>query len=540
MPGNNVSFENLNPASFLERSAFVYPDKPAVVYNGHVTTYAQYHERCRRLAAALRKVGVGKGDRVAFLSPNVPAMLEAYFGPLGIGAVLVVLNTRLSSGEIAYILEHSGSKVLIFDSELAPTVKGFKDEAPGVETYVQILDTHPLDPDIPGPDYETFIGQADPIPVLMGPDSELDTIAINYTSGTTGLPKGVEYNARGAYLNALGEALEIGLTWDSSYLWTLPLFHASGWCYPWAVTAVGGTHVCLRRVDPEEVYRLIGEQGVTHMCAAPTVLTGMYSSPAAEGQDLSGLNIMTAGAPPSPQVIRTIEGMGARIHHVYGLTETYGPHTICAPQTSWSSLSPEDLATTKARQGVPYVVNGTNLRVVDEDMNDVLRDSETMGEVVMQGNNVMTGYYNDDEATKEAFKGGWFHSGDLAVTHPDGYIELRDRAKDIIISGGENISTQEVEKVIMEHPAVLEVSVVGVPDDRWGEVPKAFVVVRDGQEAAGQDIIAFTQERIARFKAPKYVEFGDLPKTSTGKIQKYVLREKEWAGFEKRIHGSQG
>jgi len=275
------------------------------------------------------------------------------------------------------------------------------------------------------------------------------------------------------------------------------------------------------------------------MCAAPTVLTAMYSSPAAEGQDLSGLNIMTAGAPPAPQVIKTIEEMGARIHHVYGLTETYGPHTVCAPQLSWNDLSADEQAQIKARQGVPYIVNGTDLRVVDEQMNDVAKDGETMGEVVMIGNNVMARYYNDEEATDTAFQGGWFHSGDLAVWHPDGYIELRDRAKDVIISGGENISTQEVEKVIMDHPAVLEVSVVGVPDDQWGEVPKAFVVVREGQEATAESIISFTQERIARFKAPKHVEFGDLPKTSTGKIQKYVLREKEWAGHSSRIQGSQ-
>jgi len=539
MSTTNVSFQNLSPASFLERAAMVYPEKPAVDYNGRRFSYSEYHNRSRRLAAALQNAGVAKGDRVAFLCPNVPPMLEGYFGPLGIGAVLVALNTRLSSGEIAYILNHSGAKVLVFDSELAPTVKAFVDETSGVKTYVQVLDTHPQDPDIPGPDYESFIGQVEPIPTLHGPDSELDTIAINYTSGTTGFPKGVEYTARGAYLNAIGEVLEIGLNWESSYLWTLPMFHASGWCYPWAVTAVGGTHVCLRRVDPEEVYQQIREHGITHMCAAPTVLTAMYSSPAAEGQDLNGLNIMTAGAPPAPQVIRSIEQMGARIHHVYGLTETYGPHTVCAPQLSWADLSPDDRAQIKARQGVPYIVNGTELRVVDEEMTDVARDGETMGEVVMRGNNVMARYHNDEEATEAAFKDGWFHSGDLGIRHPDGYIELRDRAKDVIISGGENISTQEVEKIIMDHPAVLEVSVVGVPDDRWGEVPKAFVVVREGQEVTAESIITFTQERIARFKAPKHVEFGDLPKTSTGKIQKYILREKEWAGHESRIQGSQ-
>ncbi|MCS5667839.1 MAG: acyl--CoA ligase family protein [Dehalococcoidia bacterium] len=539
MPTTSVSYQDLNPTSFLERAAMVYPDKPAVVYNGRAVSYAEFHERSRRLASALQSAGVGKGDRVAFLCPNIPPMLEGYFGPLGIGAILVALNTRLSPGEISYILNHSGAKLLVFDSEFSPTVKSIIDETSGVETYVQVLDTHSKDPNIPGPDYESFINGSNPIPRLNGPDTELDTIAINYTSGTTGFPKGVEYTSRGAYLNAIGEVLEIGLNWESRYLWTLPMFHASGWCFPWAVTAVGGTHVCLRRVDPEEIYLLIREEGISHMCAAPTVLTAMYSSPAADGRDLSGLNIMTAGAPPAPQVIKTIEHMGAHIHHVYGLTETYGPHTVCAPQTSWNSLSPDDQAQVKARQGVPYIVNGTDLRVVDEYMNDVAQDGETMGEVVMRGNNVMAGYYTDEDATEVAFKGGWFHSGDLAVWHTDSYIELRDRAKDVIISGGENISTQEVEKVIMDHPAVLEVSVVGVPDDHWGEVPKAFVVVREGQEATAESIISFTQERIARFKAPKYVEFGDLPKTSTGKIQKYILREKEWEGHSSRIQGSQ-
>ncbi len=530
---------NLTPLLFLERSAAVYPDKAACIYNGGVTTYAQFYDRVRRHAAALRSVGVHAGDRVAYLVPNLPSMLEANFAPMGIGAVLVALNIRLSAREIAYILNHSGSKVLVFDSELADTVRQLRDDCPGVETYVQVRDTVPLATDIPSIEFEQWLASVEPLDELPGAASETDTLTINYTSGTTGMPKGVEYTPRGAYINALGEAMEMGMNWRSMYLWTLPMFHANGWCFPWAVTAVGGTHVCLRRVDPAEVYRLIREESVSHLCAAPTVLTGLYAAPEAASADLSGLTIMTAGAPPAPQVIRTIEGMGAEIIHVYGLTETYGPCTVAAAQPQWDGLPSDELARVKARQGVPFMVYGTGLRVVDENMVDVPKDVETMGEVVMQGDAVMKGYYDDPEATAEAFRGGWFHSGDLAVWHPDGYIELQDRSKDIIISGGENISSQEVEKVIMEHPAVLEVCVVGVPDDRWGEVPKAFIVPRDGGTVSADEIINFTRDRIAHFKAPKSVEFGDLPKTATGKIQKYILRDREWEGQERRIQGSQ-
>ncbi len=535
----SANAQNLSPLQFLERSATVYPRRAACVYNGAITTYGQLHQRVRNHAAALRSVGVEAGDRVAYLVPNLPVMLEANFAPMGIGAVLVALNIRLSSREIAYILNHSGSKVLVFDSELADTVRQLRDDCPGVETYVQVRDTAPLVTDIPGPEFEEWLASVEPLSELSGPASETDTTTINYTSGTTGMPKGVEYTPRGAYLNAIGEAMEMGMNWRSVYLWTLPMFHANGWCFPWAVTAVGGTHICLRRVDPAEVYRLIREESVTHLCAAPTVLTGLYAAPEAASADLTGLTIMTAGAPPAPQVIRTIEGMGANIIHVYGLTETYGPCTVAASQPEWDEMGAEDLARAKARQGVPYMVYGVGLRVVDEDMRDVPQDGESMGEVVMQGDAVMKGYYNDVEATAEAFRGGWFHSGDLAVWHPDGYIELQDRSKDIIISGGENISSQEVEKVIMEHPGVLEVCVVGVPDQHWGEVPKAFVVPRDGGSVSAEEIIEFTRDRIAHFKAPKSVEFGELPKTATGKIQKFILREKEWQGQERRIQGSQ-
>ncbi len=532
----NVSFHNLNPVSFLDRSAMVFPGKTAVVYKDVQFTYAEFDDRVNRLAGALKVAGVSKGDRVAFLCPNIPPMLEGHYGPMRIGAVLVAINFRLSAREVTYILNHSGAKVLVFDTEFAPQVREMTADLETVETFVQVVDEFARADDIPGPDYDSFLAAAPPGIHRDELDSELDTVAINYTSGTTGLPKGVEYHARGAYLNGLGETLEMGLDWRGVYLWTLPMFHCNGWCYTWGVTAVGGTHVCLRRVSPEDIFRLVRDEGVTHMCGAPTVLTGMYASPAAEGQDLTGLTIMTGGAPPAPQVIRTIEGMGAFIHHIYGLTETYGPHTIYAIQPGWESLPVAERARLKARQGVPFIVAQTGLRVVDENMADVPRDGATMGEVVMQGNNVATGYYNNPEATAEAFRGGWFHSGDLAVWHPDGYIELQDRAKDVIISGGENISSQQVEKVIMEHPGVLEVCVVGVPDEKWGEVPKAFVVARSGAEVDGAELIEFCRERIAHFKAPKYVEFGELPKTATGKIQKYVLREREWQGVAKRIN----
>mgnify|MGYP001160846091 CR=1 FL=1 len=535
---DNVHYKGLNPISFLDRSSTVYPDKPAITYGDRIYTYSEFDDRVNKLSGALKESGVERGDRVAFLVPNIPPMLEGHYGPLKIGAVLVAINIRLSSREISYILNHSGAKILVFDSEFGPVIEEIKSELPLVTKFVQVVDTAPRYMGIDGPEYEEFISSSPDGEHRQALESELDAIAINYTSGTTGMPKGVQYHSRGAYLAALGEVLESGMTFRSNYLWTLPMFHCNGWCYTWGVTAVGGNHLCLRRVEPGEVYRQIREENVSHMCCAPTVLTSMYSSPESENQDLSSVTIMTAGAPPAPQVIRSMEEMGAEILHAYGLTETYGPHTICAIQPSWDDYSAEQLAIAKARQGVPYIIADTGLRVVDSEMKDVEKDGTHLGEVVMRGNNVMSGYFSDESATSTAFEGGWFHSGDLAVWHSDGYIELQDRAKDVIISGGENISSQEVEKVIMEHQGVLEVSVVGVPDERWGEVPKAFVMPRDGVEVSESELIQFTRDRIAHFKAPKYVEFGELPKTATGKIQKYVLREKEWEGKEKRIQGS--
>ena len=535
---DNTFYKTLSPISFLDRSADVYPNKPALIHGDITYTYRDFYNRVNKLAGALLKEGIKKGDRVGFLVPNIPAMFEGHYGPLKIGAVLVAINTRLSAREVSYILNHSGAKVLVFDSEYAELINQIKNELPEITSFVQVADTFPKSSLVEGPEYEEFLNSADPGEHRIPLESESDPVTINYTSGTTGMPKGVLYHSRGAYLSALGEVVESGMNQESIYLWTLPMFHCNGWCFTWATTAVGATNVCLRRVDPLEVYRLIDEESVTHMCCAPTILTSMYSIPGADQQDLSGVTIMTAGAPPAPQVIRSMENMGAHILHAYGLTETYGPITICAIQPDWKEKNSEEVANLKSRQGVAFVLADTGMRVVDADMNDVKKDSSQMGEVVMSGNMVMSGYFNDEEATNKAFEGGWFHSGDLAVWHPDGYIELQDRAKDIIISGGENISSQEVEKVIMEHDGVLEVTVVGVPDDRWGEVPKAFVMSRDGASVSEEEIITFTRDRIAHFKAPKYVEFGELPKTATGKIQKYVLRDKEWEGKEKRIQGS--
>jgi fatty-acyl-CoA synthase len=366
-------------------------------------------------------------------------------------------------------------------------------------------------------------------------DDEERVLSINYTSGTTGRPKGVMYTHRGALLNALGEIIVQRLERDSVFLWTLPLFHCNGWCFPWAVTGAGGTHVMLRRVDPAEILRLVREEGVTHLNGAPTVLLTLAEAPAARGVRFDPpIRVATGGAPPSPTLLARMEQLGVRVTHLYGLTETYGPHVFCEMQPGWEGLEVEGKARVMARQGVPYL-HATHLRVVDSELRDVPADGAQMGEVVMRGNNVMLGYYRDPEATAAAFAGGWFHSGDLGVLHPDGYIELRDRKKDIIISGGENISTIEVEHTVVKHPAVLECAVVAIPHEKWGEVPKAFVALRPGAAATEQEIIDFCRERLAHFKCPKAVEFTDLPKTSTGKIQKFVLREKEWAGREKRI-----
>ena len=527
----------LTPLTFFERSARIFPDKTACVYGAERRTYRELYERVRRLASALRANGARPGDRVAFLCPNIPPMLEAHFGVPLAGAVLVAINTRLNSEEIGYILEHSGAVLLFVDTELANLAAPHVGNIPGLRSVVTIVDEQAGTAGLrlPGMTYQEFLATGNP-DFSAEAVNEDDMISINYTSGTTGRPKGVMYSHRGAALNAMGQCIEVGLQPDSVYLWTLPMFHANGWCYPWAVTAISGTHVCLRKIDPALVVRLIAEERVSHFCGAPTVLIMLTNHPSIKELRLTRpLSIVTAGAPPSPTLIQTVESLGAKIYHVYGLTETYGPHTICAWKAEWNELPIEQRSALKARQGVPYIHAG-GLRVVDANMRDVPADATTQGEVVMQGNNVMKGYYRQPEATAKAFAGGWFHSGDVAVMHPDGYIELRDRMKDIIISGGENISTIEIEQAIARHPAVMEVAVIAIPDDTWGEVPKAFITLKPAMSVSADEIIAYCREHLARFKCPRAIAFIDLPKTSTGKIQKFVLRDQEWAGRTKRIN----
>ena len=530
-----VNRTELTPLLFLERAARVYAGRAAVVYGRRRFTYGEFGGRARRLATALRRAGLERGDRVAFLAPNVPALLEAHFGVALAGGVLVAINTRLNADEVGYILGHSGARFFFVDAELGA---GLGALATGARTIT--IDDPEFAPGAPptfgGPEYEAFIDVPPDESLACGMPAEDDLYSINYTSGTTGRPKGVMYTHRGSYLNALSEIVVQRLESSSVFLWTLPLFHCNGWCFPWALTGAGSRHVLLRKVDPPLVWRLVAEEGVTHFNGAPTVLIMLINdSEAPRGRLAHPLRIATGGAPPSPTLLAQWERIGAEITHIYGLTETYGPHTYCDWHPEWHALDAETRARLRARQGVANLV-ACELRVVDAEMRDVPADAATMGEVVMRGNNVMAGYFHDPEATAQAFRGGWFHSGDVAVMHADGYIELRDRQKDIIISGGENISTIEVEQAIARHPDVLEVAVIAVPDEKWGEVPKAFVVPKEGRQPTADEVIAHCRGLLAHFKCPKAVAFGPLPKTSTGKVQKYVLREREWAGHDKRIH----
>ena len=520
----------LNPVDFLVRAAYMYPEQPAMIDGGRRLTYAEVAERSWRLANALLDAGLQPGERVATLLFNSAPMLEAHFAVPAAGGVLVAVNNRLGSAEVEYILGHSGSRYLLLDAELAPVVAGL--DLDGL-TVIECTAAGG-----PGDAYEQALAAASP----RLPDSRLrdeeETISINYTSGTTGQPKGVQYTYRGAYLNALNEAILAGLSADSVYLWTLPMFHCNGWCFPWAVTAVAGCHVALRGIDADRIWELIETEGVTHYNGAPTVQLMVINHPRAHRLERP-VTVMVAAAPPSPTLFARMSELNLRIVHVYGLTETYGPTTVAPDQASWRELDAETRAKRLARQGQAYITSDL-IRVVDEQMNDVPTDGETMGEVVMRGNNVMSGYLDDAAATDKAFAGGWFHSGDLAVWHPDGNIELRDRGKDIIISGGENISSIEVEQTIAAHPAVLECAVIGVPNEHWGERPKAFVTLNQGATATPEEIIGFCRERIAHFKCPDTVAFGPLPKTSTGKVQKFVLRDDEWAGHGESRIGATG
>ncbi len=519
----------LTPLDFLERSAAVYPDRLAVVDGERRFSYAEFHARCHRLASALVAAGVGRGETVTVMAPNGPAMLEAHYGVPLAGAVLNALNFRLDAATIAFILEHAESKVLLTDTEFAPVIRAALERLGHEITVIDICHPEATDTTRLGAvDYEAFLDGGDPHFAGRWPDDEWQALALNYTSGTTGNPKGVVYHHRGAFLNALGNVQAFALDRHSVYLWTLPMFHCNGWTYTWAVTAASGTHVCLRAVDPARIFPLIAEHGVNRMCGAPIVLNLLIHAPDEVKRTFTQtVRVMTGGAAPPSAVIAAMERMGFSVVHAYGLTETYGPATHCAWQEPWDGLDLAGKAEMMARQGVRNTTLA-GLRVIDRETGaDVPADGQTIGEIVVRGNTVMKGYLKNPGATDEAFRDGWFHTGDLAVLHPDGYVEVRDRSKDIIITGGENVSSLEIESVLYRHPQVMEAAVVARPDDHWGETPCAFVALKPGAEGVdAAAIIAWCREQMAHYKAPKTVVFGELPKTSTGKIQKFVLRER--------------
>jgi fatty-acyl-CoA synthase len=534
-----ANYTPLSPQSFLVRSARVYPGKPAIRYGGLSRSYLEFFERACRLANGLRALGVARESNVALLAPNTPAHLEANYGVHMAGGALVAINTRLSPAEIAYIVRHSRARVMMVDAEYLPLLKVLLASADCPRHLIVIEDEAVPHPEAPAGSvtYEALLAGASADYPGIYPGDENQTIALNYTSGTTGKPKGVMYTHRSGYLNALCNLLEIAMKPDSVYLWTLPMFHCSGWCYTWAVTALGATHVCLRKLGPQAVVEAIQTHGVTHLCGAPIVLQMVADGAKELGVERfeRGLTISTAAAPPSPKLIERMLDLNVEVIHVYGLTETYGPTTVCEIQRDWRGLPVGEQARLMARQGVPYEL-AQDLEILDAGGKPVRRDGQTLGEVCMRGNIVMKGYFDDPEATATALRDGWFHSGDLGVMHPDGYIELKDRAKDIIISGGENISTIEVENVLMGHPAVKDAAVVAKPDEKWGEVPVAFVALQSGGAASEADLIGWCRERLAHYKAPKSVIFEELPRTSTGKVQKFMLRERFWQGREKRIN----
>ena len=523
---NTANCTALTPLVFLRRAAAVYPDKLAVVHGAARFTYRNLYSRCRRLADALRRRGIGLGDTVAVMAPNVPALLEAHYGVPMAGAVLNALNYRLDARSITFILAHGQARLLIADREFAPIVSTALDELGRPLPLVEIDDSSGVS--LGGTEYEAFLAEGDPAAAWAMPSDEWNPIALNYTSGTTGNPKGVVYHHRGAFLNAIGNAITFGLDRRSVYLWTLPMFHCNGWSYPWAVTAVAGTHVCLRRVDPAPIFAAIAEHRITHLCGAPIVLNLLVHAPDMVKRPFDHVvEVATGGAAPPSAVIAAMERMGFRVTHLYGLTESYGPSTVCAWQDPWAELPIEERAARMARQGVACPTLDRQ-RVVDpQTMTDVPDDGSTLGELVLRGNTLMKGYLKNPGATEAAFEHGWFHTGDLAVRHPDGYVEIKDRSKDIIISGGENISSLEIEDTLYRHPQIMEVAVVAKPDPVWGETPCAFVTLKpDAGPVSAEDIIAWCRASLAHYKVPRTVVFGSLPKTSTGKIQKFELRER--------------
>jgi fatty-acyl-CoA synthase len=524
---NEANYTALTPVSFLAKAAYVYPERTSVIHGAVRRTWRETYARCRRLASALAKRGIRRGDTVAAMLPNGPAMMELHFAPAMFGAVLNTLNTRLDPEAIAFMLDHGEAKVLFTDREFAATVQAALRLAKVKPLVVDVEDALFTGGEALGSiEYEALLAEGEEDFAWSMPPDEWDAITLSYTSGTTGSPKGVVYHYRGAYLNAINNILDWSMPKHAVYLWTLPMFHCNGWCFNWTMAAAAGTSVCLRKVEAKAILDLIREHGVTHYCGAPIVHSMLLNAPAELKQGIDHeVHCLVAAAPPPAAVIEGMSGMGFDITHVYGLTETYGPAAVCAKHPEWSELPVEEQVKRNGRQGVAYLLQ-EGMDVKDPDsMEPVPRDGETLGEIMFRGNITMKGYLKNPSATEEAFRGGWFHSGDLAVMHPDGYVKIKDRSKDVIISGGENISSQEVEDVLHGHPAVMLAAVVAQPDPRWGETPCAFIELKEGATATQEEIIDFCRARMARFKAPKSVVFGPLPKTSTGKIQKFLLRE---------------
>ncbi|MGD9758858.1 MAG: acyl-CoA synthetase [Comamonas sp.] len=527
---NTANHAALTPLGFIARTAEVYPERLAIVHGDLRQNWARTYARCRQLASSLQKIGIGKNDTVAVMLPNTPPMVEAHFGVPMAGAVLNTLNTRLDAETLGFMLDHGEAKALIVDPEFAPLMaRALKLRQSTAPIYViQVEDPvyGEAAEQIGVTDYESFVAQGDAGFDWQWPGDEWDAIALNYTSGTTGNPKGVVYHHRGAHNNAISNVLEWDMPKHAVYLWTLPMFHCNGWCFPWTVAARAAVNVCLRRVDAQAIFDAIRNHGVSHYCGAPIVHSLLVNAPAVMKQGVpAGVKAMVAGAAPPASMIEGMEAMGFDITHVYGLTETYGPATVCAKHEGWNALDIGERARLNSRQGVRYHLQRSAAVLDPETMQPVPRDGQTMGEIMFQGNIAMKGYLKNPQATQEAFRGGWFHSGDLAVQHPDGYIQIKDRSKDIIISGGENISSIEVEDVLYRHPAVLAAAVVAKPDPKWGETPCAFIELKAGAETTAEDIIAHCKKHLAGYKVPRAVVFGELPKTSTGKIQKFELRK---------------
>ena len=532
LPRTPANFVALSPLRYLERAAYIYPHQNAIIHGSRQITWRETYLRCCQFAHQLQNLGISKNDTVSVLLPNVPAMLEAHFAVPMSGAVLNTLNTRLDAKTLAFMLDHAESKVLLVDPEFAALAQ---EALQMVNHEIYVIDVSDAEYEhaanalsIGQIEYETWLAAGDPNFEWHLPQDEWDAISLNYTSGTTGNPKGVVYHHRGAYINAASNIIACGMTPRATYLWTLPLFHCNGWCFAWTMAANGGTNICLRKVDPELIFKLIAEHKVDYFCGAPIVLSMLINTPEQKKTQFDHrVEVMVAGAAPPAAIIEGMRNIGINVTHVYGLTETYGPSALCASQAGWSDLSIQEQAQLHSRQGVPYPLQD-GMKVLDpETMQPVPKDGKTMGEIMFRGNIVMKGYLKNPEATAEAFAGGWFHTGDLAVCQPDGYAKITDRSKDVIISGGENISSLEVEEVLYQHPAVLTAAVVAKPDPRWQEVPCAFIELKEGKQVSPEEIIAYCSQHLARFKVPKEVVITEIPKTSTGKLQKFVLRE--WA-----------